>query len=259
MKTNIESFEDIIFENRNKDYGAYELRRRYSKRGILALLISVLIISFAVGVPLIAGMANQNINPRSLDSLVVIDVFNLPDESEIPKVPPPPTVPPLKNIFFGDPKVVNELTDPEIELATFEELSEAANSGDIDTSSRISIPKKIDNYFIEPDDKEHSIIDIKEKPLFPGGDTELLRYIAENTKYPVSAQEANIEGTVYIRFVVSKTGDVDNVTIARSVDPVLDQEALRVVKTIPKWTPGKNNGNPVKVWFIIPVRFKLQF
>jgi periplasmic protein TonB len=75
----------------------------------------------------------------------------------------------------------------------------------------------------------------------------------------VPAQEANIEGTVYIRFVVTKTGDVDNVTIARAVDPLLDQEALRVVKSIPKWTPGKNNGNPVKVWFIIPVKFKLQY
>jgi periplasmic protein TonB len=142
MKTNFESFEDIIFENRNKDYGAYELRRQYSKRGVIALVISILIISFAVGVPLIAGMAKQKIDPRSLDSLVVINVFNLPDEPEKLILPPPPPVPAFKDIFFGEPKVVTELSEPELELATFDELSKAANSGNIDTTSRITVTKK---------------------------------------------------------------------------------------------------------------------
>ena len=115
-----------------------------------------------------------------------------------------------------------------------------------------------------PDNKIGSEMDVYEsyaiqvKPAFPGGDEALMKYVAENTKYPKEALEKNIEGTVYVRFVVNKNGKVENAKELRSVDPFLEAEALRVVSSLPAWKPGMNKGKPVNVWFIMPVKFKLQ-
>jgi TonB family protein len=99
---------------------------------------------------------------------------------------------------------------------------------------------------------------IDEKPRFPGGDFALIQYVAENTAYPEEARINGIEGIVYIRFTVTKTGGIGNTSVMREVDPLLEAEAIRVVQSLPKWEPGKNKGEPVDVWFIIPVKFKLQ-
>jgi periplasmic protein TonB len=94
--------------------------------------------------------------------------------------------------------------------------------------------------------------------MFPGGDAGLIKYVEEHTKDPVLAEENGIQGTVYICFVLTKTGDVGQATVMRTVDPLLEEEALRVDKALPRWTPGKLKGKPVNVWFVIPVSFKLQ-
>jgi TonB family protein len=99
---------------------------------------------------------------------------------------------------------------------------------------------------------------IEVKPIYPGGDVELIKYVAQNTVYPKQAVEKGIEGTVYIRFVVTKTGEIANATVMRSVDPLLEAEAIRVVKSLPKWKPGMHKSQPVNVWFIMPVKFKLK-
>ena len=98
---------------------------------------------------------------------------------------------------------------------------------------------------------------VEQMPTFPGGETELMKFIRDNLKYPVIAQENGIQGRVILRFVVSKTGAIDNVTVLRSLDPTCDKEAIRVVKSMPKWIPGKQNGNNVPVYFTLPVVFKL--
>ena len=98
---------------------------------------------------------------------------------------------------------------------------------------------------------------VEQMPTFPGGETELMKFIRDNLKYPVIAQENGIQGRVILRFVVSKTGTIDNVTVLRSLDPTCDKEAIRVVKSMPKWIPGKQNGNNVPVYFTLPVVFKL--
>jgi protein TonB len=175
------------------------------------------------------------------------------------EVPAPPPTPPALNpneAKFTAPKVVENLTSEEDELPSIDDLSKSANSQFKDTSSYVEIK-------IEPEKKDipneiYESFAIQEQPIFQDGISSLIKFVAEQTKYPVQAQERNIEGTVYIRFVVTKTGDVSDARVLRGVDPLLDDEALRVVRIIPKWTPGKNNGNPVSVYFIIPVKFKLQ-
>ncbi len=99
---------------------------------------------------------------------------------------------------------------------------------------------------------------VEEMPQFPGGELGLRKYIAMNVKYPQEARKKNIQGKVYVRFIVTKTGAVDSVTVARKVDPVLDAEAVRVVSTLPKWQAGKQKGVPVNVWYTVPISFRLE-
>jgi periplasmic protein TonB len=258
MKTNEESFEDIIFENRNKEYGAYDLRRKYSKRGTIAMIIALVIVSFAVGGPLIAGIMNHIVGPSDIGFTGTVELTDIPKDKPEVVLPPPLPPAPVNPIRFITPKIVNELTEPDGELAPMDIYSKYANSGEVDTTSKIVISDKHDDIITSTDNEPFQIFQIQEKPIFPGGDSELIKFVAENTKYPIPSQEQGIEGTVYIRFVVTKTGEIGNAVVMRQMDPLLDEEALRVVKTLPKWTPGKNNGNPVNVWFIIPVKFKLQ-
>lgn len=95
-------------------------------------------------------------------------------------------------------------------------------------------------------------------PQFPGGQTAMLKYLMENIKYPKQAMKEGIQGRVTVSFIVEKDGRVSNVRLLRSVQPSLDKEAIRVVKSMPKWTPGKHNGKPVRVRFNLPVMFKLK-
>ena len=95
-------------------------------------------------------------------------------------------------------------------------------------------------------------------PEFPGGELALRRFLANAIKYPVIAQENGVEGKVYVSFVVGKDGQVSNARVVRSVDPSLDQEALRVVNSLPVWKPGKQRGQPVRVAFSVPISFVLQ-
>jgi protein TonB len=257
--TKVESFDDIVFENRNKEYGAYELRKRYPKRGTIALIISLIILGGTAGGNLVYSIMQQRAQKRYLEKIAAAEMENIKEvnRDEVAPPPPPPPPPAVKEIKFVAPKIVDSLTTDEVELATTDDLAESATSGPIDTATKV-----IEVIVDEPKEKiveeVFESFAIQEKPQFPGGDAALIQYVAEHTKYPVIAQENGIEGTVYIRFVVTKSGDVGEAKVMRAVDPLLEEEALRVVKSLPKWTPGKNNGNPVNVWFIIPVKFKLQ-
>jgi periplasmic protein TonB len=255
MKTKIESFDDIVFEHRNKEYGAYDLRRKYSKRGTIAFGISIFILFTAFGWPLIASIMEHNAYKKHLDKNTVVVMEDLKKKEAFVPPPPPPPPAPIKSIIFIAPVIVDSITKEE-EMASMGEISEGVNSQPVDTNTVLVVnvvkdPEPVVDEIFEP-------FAIQEKPSFPDGDAGLLKYVREHTKYPVPALEQGIEGTVYVRFVVTKTGYVGEAKVMRAVDPMLEEEALRVVKSMPKWTPGKNNGNPVSVWFIMPVKFVLQ-
>jgi protein TonB len=107
------------------------------------------------------------------------------------------------------------------------------------------------------DDAEPFVV-VEEMPMFPGGEAALLAYIADHTQYPEVAKENNIQGKVIVRFCVTSKGGVDKVEILKSVDPELDKEAIRVVKTLPAFKPGKQGGKPVPVWYMVPINFTLK-
>lgn len=110
----------------------------------------------------------------------------------------------------------------------------------------------------EEEEEEQIFLIVEKMPEFPGGELGLRKYIASNVKYPNIARESGIEGKVYVRFCVTSTGKVEKVSIARGVDPILDKEAIRVVQTLPKWTPGEQRGKKVSVWYTVPINFQLQ-
>jgi TonB family protein len=110
----------------------------------------------------------------------------------------------------------------------------------------------------EPPADEQVFFIVEEMPEFPGGESALRNFIAQTIKYPVAAQELGIQGRVYVTFIVSKSGKVADAKIARGVDPVLDQEALRVVNALPLWKPGIQRGKPVNVSYTVPINFSLQ-
>ena len=150
--------------------------------------------------------------------------------------PPPPPPPP--------PEVI-EIVEDEVEIENEIEIEDTES----DEEEAIEI--------IEEDDDEVFMV-VENMPEFPGGDLGLMKYIQKNVKYPPIAKEYNITGKVYISFVVDKSGSVTNVKVVRGVDKNLDAEAVRVIKSLPKYKPGKQRGKAVRVMFTVPINFTLN-
>jgi periplasmic protein TonB len=110
---------------------------------------------------------------------------------------------------------------------------------------------------VKPDDDTPFVV-VEEMPMFPGGDSTLLQYIAQNTRYPEAAKTKKTEGKVIVRFCVTKAGGIDRVSVIKGVSPELDAEAARVVNSLPPFKPGKQGGKPVNVWYMVPINFALK-
>lgn len=168
------------------------------------------------------------------------EIIPITRQEEIKPPPPPPA-----------PQVIEVLNIVEDDVEIDEEMEMMDSEADEDTEFEI-----ID---MDDEDEEAPVFFIvEEMPIFPGGEVGLRTYISKNVKYPNIARENDIQGKVYVRFVVKSDGNVDKVTIARSVDPILDKEAVRVVKNLPRWKPGKQRGKSVNVWYTVPINFQLQ-
>ena len=165
---------------------------------------------------------------------------------EDPQLPPPP--PPKQTIT----DIIDVVDDKELVCEDF-------ISTEIEEDAAVEIAEVTD--VEQPDEvlEEQTVfIIVEDMPEFPGGEIALRKYIAENVRYPEMAKENDIQGTVYVRFVVDTDGSVNNVEILRGVDPLLDKEARRVVETLPKWKPGRQRGKAVKVSHSVPIKFALQ-
>jgi protein TonB len=149
--------------------------------------------------------------------------------------PPPPPPPP--------PEII-EIVEDEVEIEEELEIEDTESDED--------------EIIIEEEDDDEFFMVVENMPVFPGGDLGLMKYIQKNVRYPAIAKEYNITGKVYVSFIVDKQGKVTNVKIVRGVDKNLDAEAVRVVKSLPKYTPGKQRGKAVRVMFTIPINFTLN-
>ena len=267
---------DIMFENRNKEYGAYVLRRQTTARNIKSI-IAVLIIFALVMVYMVAKNAYDDYQKAHMAQTQVTELTALQEQKKEAKVERKEIVKQEKveqvvekvksSIKFTAPVIKkDDEVRPEDEMKSQDEIMNSkvavgfANVIGNDESGEVLKAKEmIINEPVKPKEEENKVFDVVEQmPSFPGGMAALMAYLQKSIKYPPVAEENGIQGRVVCTFVVERDGSVTDVKVAKSVDPSLDKEAVRVVSAMPKWIPGKQNGQSVRVKYTLPVTFRLQ-
>ena len=253
-KEKVPEFDDIIFRDRNKEYGAYDLRRRYNSTMSISLVVGL---SFSISVVLIPFFASEPVELKPLDRIDISTSFDPtliepPIPPELPAIQKPPEEA-MNQVRFIPPEVVADDRAPGDAMPAADILNQDITDGNPEEV----LPEPPEPEPITPPDDQPRVF-VKEMPSFPGGNSELMRYISEQIIYPEDALMNRIEGTVILRFVVSRTGDVTNVELIRGIDPLLDNEAIRVVSGLPRWHPGKQEGVPVPVYFTMPLTFRIR-
>jgi len=257
----------LVFEGKNKEYGAYEMRNDSSNRHLKALILVTIVGLAVIFLPKIIS----NIIPKDKEVfrddevvLVDLDVNNeVSQENQIEEIKPVAPPPMLKaTVQFVPPVVVKDDEVTEQKMLTQEELTETDKQISVatveGTKDGVDILYLAEHKVITEAPKDKIFEHVEQMPTFPGGDTELMKWLRDNIQYPTIASEQGIQGRVVLRFVVRPDGSVDDVQIVRSLEPSCDKEAVRAVKKMPRWIPGRQNGNPVSVWYNLPVQFKLQ-
>ena len=265
---------DLVFEGKNQAYGAYKLRKGTTKRNIIAmfavLAAAVVLFSF-VAIKSVIEANQKAVAVTQANELSALDkVKKKAEVKQKPKVKvePEKVVERVKSsVKFTAPVIKKDSeVKPEDELKTQEEIMTTKTAigaldvkGNDDANGEVL---KIKEVVAQPEPKpevETKIFEVVEQmPTFPGGDAALMEFLRKNVVYPVVAQENGVQGRVVISFVVERDGSITDVKVARSVDPSLDREAARVVKSMPNWIPGKQNGSAVRVKYNVPVSFRLQ-
>lgn len=272
---------EMVFEGRNKNYGAYRIRANAGKRNRLALLSLFLgIVAIAAGL-LINNKIQEAIAANADKSQEVTQLSKLkkeepkkeePKKVEQEKEPEPEKqqVAVKSSISFTVPDIVDdnkvvkeralktqdEVTKSTFAIASQDYVGDSKNGINIDDlkenqkAGGTTVPPKVE----EITDNEL----VEQQASFPGGERALQTYIAKNTVYPQIAQEQDLQGTVQVRFVVEKDGSIGDVKVLRSLSRECDREAIRVVKSLPRFTPARMQGRTVPVWFKLPIRFVLQ-
>ena len=248
------TIEDLVYENRNKEYGSYDLRKKYRKYLFIGFLISILGVSSGVAVPFIKAYMNK---ARSvvLVKETVAELQSVKQDEDIPPPPPPPPPPAEmeQQVRYQAPVVVDSARE-DVQLAVVEDVKETVSNEPV--PENIEVVKEDEPVIAED---EPAFVFVEEQATFEGGDVATFReWVQKNLVYPPVAVENGIFGRVTVQFAVNSHGDVVDVKILRGVDPSLDKETIRVIMSSPKWGAAKQGGRAVKQQFVIPVIFMLQ-
>ena len=241
----------LIFEGKNQAYGAYKMRANSTKRHNLAMLAVLVIALIGFTIPTLVKLAT----PKQKEVMTEVTTLSKLAEPEIKQEEMKRVEPVIKK----DEEVHedNEIKSQEELTSTKVAISIADVKGNDEANGKDIADLKQVVTQAEPEPEK--VFDMVEQmPTFPGGQQELMSYLGKNIKYPTIAQENGTQGRVIIQFVVERDGSITDVRVARGVDPYLDKEAVRGVKSMPKWIPGKQNGKAVRVKFTVPVMFRLQ-
>jgi len=264
---------DLVFEGKNQAYGAYQLRKSTGKRNLMSILIM-----FAIGVAIATFVAIKGVVENAMKQDVAIEadveLAKLAEKKEAkvekkeePKIDKIEVEKVKSSVKFVAPVIKkDDEVKPEDELKSQEDLSKTNTAigafdvkGNDEAAGEVLKAKEVIAQPEPPKEEETKVFDVVEQmPSFPGGPSALMQYLSSNIKYPVVAEENGVQGRVVCTFVVEKDGSITDVRVIKSVDPSLDKEAMRVVKSMPKWIPGKQNGSAVRVKYTVPVTFRLQ-
>lgn len=245
---------DLVFENRNREYGSYWLRKKFQRYLLIGFLISLLGVSSGIAVPVIRAYMNKE-TKVVLVKETVAELQNVKTDDDIAPPPPPPPPPAAveQQVRYAAPVVVDTVTE-QVSLAIVDDVKA--------TVSNEPVPETIEVVQeAEPviEEEEPAFVFVEEQATFQGGDIQSFRdWVQKNLVYPPVAVENGIFGRVTVQFAVNSKGDVTDVKILRGVDPSLDKETIRVIMSSPRWGPAKQGGRAVKQQFVIPVIFMLQ-
>jgi protein TonB len=250
--------DDLVFEGRNKSYGAYELRKKYGRTIILALLIAVGLYITAFVTPYILTLFKPAPPEIAKKEIKYTELSEPPPiDKNIPPPPPPNLPPPPKTIKFTPPVIKpDEEVKEEDVPPPVEELQKAEVSATTEVDPNATYDFNAQTQVVE-EKKPEIFMYVEQMPEFPGGQNELIKYLQKNLRYPAAARENGIEGKVVLQFVVDESGHISDIQTVRDIGGGCAEEAIRVVRSMPPWKPGKQNGNAVKVYFKLPVTFKL--
>ena len=269
---------ELVFEGRNKAYGAYDLRAKSGRRhlyAIIDIIIGIIVIGIAIGLFLAAQEAIKN--SFAVEEDLVTELSELKKE-EVKKEEKKVEIPQEQkqeiqkvavkaSIAFTVPEIVDQV-DESKKLKNQDELNRsnisiASQDYEGDSKDGINIDDLRDNQTqggtsapVEEEAKVYNVVE--QMPSFPGGEAALLKYVNTHIKYPAIAQEQEISGVVVLRFVVKEDGSVGEVIVQKSLEKHCDEEAVRVVKSLPRFIPGKQQGKAVSVWYTLPVRYVIQ-
>lgn len=256
------SMDDMVFENRNKSYGAYILRKIYNKNVTVSTIVASSLFAIFIATPyLIKAFSEVTSKEKEIDySEVVLDQAPPQDKNE----PPPPIVeppPPLNStVQFTPPVPVEDEKVLDNRVVTADDLDHI----DAGPSDVVGDPNGVDRSL---DDSNKGPVEVEDNtvqtyveimPEFPGGEGALMAYVKKNTVYPAIALENDIQGKVVVDFVVGKDGKISQVKVVKTLGFGCDEEAIRVVKSMPAWTPGRQNGRNVNVSYKLPIKFSTR-
>ena len=251
------TWDEIVFEGRNRKYGAYVLRTSYATNVAIGIVITILVVALVLLAPFLAKWfgANENADTLPRVKLVYSELSAPPPIDKARPVPPSVQLPRLRKVIkFVPPKVVKE--DVAQQVATLEEIKvNDIGATEVEGPTEVVFQEPVEEV-VADDNELFTVVD--QQPEFEGGYAAMMAFVKANMKYPANARRMRIEGTVHISFIVSKTGVISDVQVLRGFMTECDREAVRVVKLMPAWKPGKQNGRNVNVRFILPLKFKLD-
>lgn len=259
---------DVVFENKNKSYGAYRLRQNNGSTTTRATLMASAAFILLFMTPKIISLIKGSMPEEEI--VQQVEVAIQPPPPVDPKTPPPPPVEPpppkVDQVKFPPPIVkpdveVRDQEPPQIEDLKKADPGQKTIAGDPDADIVITAPvgEGPKQAAVVEDNQVYDFVSIETPPSFPGGINKFYAYVGKNIKYPPMAAENNIQGKVFLSFVVEKNGELTDIQLAgKKLGGGTDEEAIRVLKASPKWTPGIQNGKPVRVKYNIPISFTLS-
>lgn len=274
---------NLVFADKNKDFGAYQLRKESDKRHNLAVIFTLIgLVVIFIGIIVFSKWSDYRAEQQALalkeqrEQMLAAQLAEqqeeVPEEPEIeeqkfeqPEIEVPEevlaTVQVTQIAIVDADKVKNEVMDMDTQKEDNTARGVVTQEGSDDADKFKAVQEQVIVKEPEPEAKpkeEEIFVAVEQMAEFPGGQAALMKWLSNNVRYPESAQQNDIQGRVIVKFVVEKDGSIGKAEILKGVDRDLDREALRVVKKMPRWQPGKNNGVAVRSYFNLPVVFRLQ-
>lgn len=253
---------DIVFEHRNKAYGAYFIRTNYSKHVVLAAIIAFATVGLVLAMPKIVEFLKGADDVEELPTRTIKYTDLAPPPPIDKNTPPPPKLdipPPVKTIIkFLPPKVTDKEIVEEEPMPTIEEIKEnETGAEDIVGTGEVVFDEPVEEVVKETSDEDVIFTVVEQQAEFPGGFEAMAKFLAKNVKYPAQARRMGVEGSVFVSFIIDREGNISDPQVIKGISAECDKEAVRVVKLMPPWKPGKQNGKAVKCRFVLPIKFKL--